>query len=126
MRSKQMLVRCGLLAVVMSASVSAASGPGQFLPSLASAITSMEVTQMAQVEPPKLDYWAVDWNGRIWLWLSCPTPGAVIRGTVDGSVPQFYSYVCPRPLILTGRGTLKLRAFKNGMLPSKVLTIYIR
>ncbi|MEN6423901.1 MAG: chitobiase/beta-hexosaminidase C-terminal domain-containing protein [Phycisphaerales bacterium] len=127
MRSKQMLVRCGLLAVlVMSADVSAAPAPGLLLPGLASGLASLEVTQMAQVKTPKLDAWAVDWNGRIWLWISCATPGAKIVRTLDGATPQSYSPVCKRPLILTGRGTLKVRAFKTGMLPSNILVIRIR
>jgi hypothetical protein len=115
-----------LLAVlVMSAGVSAAPSPGQLLPSLASGLASLEVTQMSQVQTPQLKYWARDWNGNIWLWLSCPTSGATIRRTLDGSTPQFYSPVCKVPLILSGRGTLKVRAFKDGMLASKILVIYI-
>ena len=127
MRSKQMLVRCGLLAVlVMSASVSAAPSPGQLWSGLAGGIASMEVTQVTQVAPPEIDYWAVDWYGRLWIWLRCPTPGAVIRYTANGSYPQYYSPLYVGPLIITGNGTLKVRAFKDGVYGgSKVLVIKI-
>jgi hypothetical protein len=128
MRSKQMWVRCGLLAVVvMSTCVAAAPSPGQFWPGLAGAITSLEATQVYnQVAAPKLDGWAVDWHGRLWLWLSCPTPGAVMRCTGDGSDPQYYSPVCPGVLIVSGKGTLKVRAFQGGMCASDILVITIR
>ncbi len=126
MRSKQMWVRCGLLAVVvMSATVSAAPSPGQLWPGLAGGLARLEVTQMSRVATPELDYWAVDWHGRLWLWLSCPTPGAVMRYTLDGSDPQYYSPICDGLLILTGHGTLKVRAFAEGMYTSKILVIYI-
>ncbi|MCU0917313.1 MAG: chitobiase/beta-hexosaminidase C-terminal domain-containing protein [Planctomycetes bacterium] len=128
MRSKQMLVRCGILAVVLMSTgvVAAAPSPAQVWPSLAGGLVSLEVTHgYYECEMPQLTAYGVDWYGRLWLWFSCPTFGSTIRYTGDGSDPQWYSPVCNGVLIVTGTGTLKLRAFANGMWPSHVLTITI-
>jgi hypothetical protein len=125
MKRTNSTVRCGILAILlMSVTASAAPGSGQLWPSLASGIASLEATTV-QVAPPELDCWGVDWYGRVWLWLSCPTSGATMRYTVDGSTPQYYSPVCEDLLIVAGTGTLKVRAFKTGMYPSQVLVIRI-
>ena len=115
MSSKQRLVRCGLLAMVlMSTCVSAAPSPGLIWPSLASSLASVEATQVYyKVAPPHLDAWAVDWHRRVWLWLSCATPDAVMRCTGDGSDPTYYSYACDGLLIVTGIGTVKVRSFRG-------------
>ena len=127
MRSKQMLVQCGLLAVVMSTCVSAAPSPGQFWPGMAGAISSLEATQVyPQVATPELYYWAVDWYNWYWLWLSCSTPSATMKYTVDGTDPRYDSPVCYGLLIVSGKGTVKVRAFRGGMAASKILVITIR
>jgi len=126
MRSKQMLVRCGFLAVVvMSTCVSAAPSPGRLLPGLASGLAGLEVTQVYQVATPQLDGYTFDWYDCVWLWLWCPTPGAVMRYTVDGTNPQYDSPVYHGLLIVRGTGIVKVRAFKDGMYPSNILVIYI-
>lgn len=126
MRSKQTLVRCGLLAVlVMSASASAAPSPGQLWPSLAGDLASLQVTQVSRVATPELVCWAVDWYGFLWLWVSCPTPGATMHYTLDGSSPTYYSPVCDGLLILAGTGTVKVWALAPNMYPSKLLVLYI-
>ncbi len=127
MRSKQMLVRCGLLAVVvMSTCVSAAPSPGQLWPGLASGLASLEVTQIPQLPTPILiTNWAFDWHGRLWLWLSCQIPGAVMRYTLDGSNPKCDSPICDGLLILRGHGTVKVQAFAPGLHASAILEIHI-
>jgi len=125
-----MWVGCGLLAVVvmmmMSTCVSAAPSPGQPWPGLANTITSLEATQIyGQVATPHLDCWAIDWRGCVWLWLSCPTPGAVVRYTLDGSDPKYYSPLCDGLLILCGHGTLKVQALAPGLYASNILVITI-
>ena len=114
MRSKQMWVRCGLLAVmVMSTGVSAAPSPGQLGPGLASAITSLEATQVSdQVARPQLVWVGRDWYGALYLGLWCPTPGATMYYyVVDGK------YWWPVPtngvLRVTGKGTLYVAAVKD-------------
>jgi len=59
--------------------------------------------------------------------LTCPTPGAVIRYTLDGSDPVETSTVYTTPLSITflaenmGR-TLRARAFASGLLPGSITT----
>ena len=115
--------------MVMSTCVSAAPGPGQLWPGLASSLASVEATQVYyKVAPPHLDAWAVDWHRRVWLWVSCATPDAVLRYTADRTDPpdpQWYSPVWYNPMIVTGTGVIKVRAFKDWMYPSDILVITI-
>ncbi len=124
MRSKQMWVRCGLLAVVvMSTCVSAAPSPGQLWPGLASGLASLEVTRVYdKVEMPELDRVSVDWYDNLWLWLSCPTPGAELWYTVDG---ERWWLIHSGVLIVTEPVTLYVVAIKDGMCPSDILVIRV-
>jgi len=55
------------------------------------------------------------------LALSTPTPGAIVRYTLDGTEPTLASPVFALPLELAGTTTLKARAFKGGWAPSPTL-----
>ena len=54
--------------------------------------------------------------------LTCPTAGAAIYYTVDGSTPDLNSALYSVPLDFTDETTLKARAFKAGMTPSETIT----
>jgi len=52
----------------------------------------------------------------------CDTQGAVIRYTLDGSEPTNASDEYTEAITITNTTTVKFRAFKDGMSPSKVVT----
>ena len=54
--------------------------------------------------------------------VSCPTPLATIRYTMDSSVPTETSPIYPGPLNITGSTVLRARAFLSGWGPSRTLT----
>jgi len=54
--------------------------------------------------------------------LTCDTPGAEIRYTLDGSVPGESSALYAGPVSITTTKAMRVRAFKAGMLPSNVDT----
>lgn len=54
--------------------------------------------------------------------LTCDTPGAVIRYTLDGSVPDESSALYAGPVSITTTKAMRVRAFKAGLLPSNVDT----
>jgi len=56
------------------------------------------------------------------LQLSCPTPGAILRYTTDGSEPTASSPVFPAGLIVSNTTLLRAAGFKLNHLPSKTLT----
>jgi len=114
MRSKQMWVRCGLLAVlVMSTGVSAAPSPGQLEPGLTSALASLEVTQVsAKVERPQLLWVGRDWYGVLYLGLWCPTPGATMY-YYDVEGKHWWLVPTNGVLRVTGKGTLYVAAVKD-------------
>lgn len=64
--------------------------------------------------------------------ITCPTDGADIRYTIDGSYPSMYSKVYTYPFMveepLPGQPdiTVRARAFKNGYSASNVITAFIR
>ncbi len=130
MRSKQMWVRCGLLAVVvMSASVSAAPSPGQLWPSMVRGIAGLEVTEIPQLEKPR---WAYDvtWYGAVVIYLWSPTPGATIRYTTDGTVPSYFvpsdtSRLYVYPLLILKDTILIARVSAPGWHSSEPLVLLI-
>ena len=54
--------------------------------------------------------------------LSCPTEGATIRYTTDGSDPTDTSNIYSAPFNISATTIIKARAYKSGMLPSKIVT----
>lgn len=54
--------------------------------------------------------------------MSCPTPGAVIRYTTDGSSPIPTSTQYTTPLTLTSTTTIIAKAYKEGWMPSPAVT----
>jgi len=55
--------------------------------------------------------------------VTCATAGAVLRYTVDGSIPDATSMIFPAGgMTVTDDTTLRVRAFKDGMNPSPVVT----
>jgi hypothetical protein len=61
-------------------------------------------------------------NGSISLSLSCSDPEGVIRYTRDGSEPVPNSSRYTTPLSIGSNTVIKARVFKEGILPSKVVT----
>ena len=53
--------------------------------------------------------------------LSCPTEGATIRYTTDGSDPTDSSNIYSAQFTISTTTTIKARAYKSGMLPSKIV-----
>ena len=53
--------------------------------------------------------------------LSCPTEGATIRYTTDGSDPTDTSNIYSAPFNISATTIIKARAYKSGMLPSKIV-----
>ena len=58
------------------------------------------------------------------ITISCPTEGAVIYYTTDGSEPSKSSILYSKPLNISGSTTLKARAFKDGWGNSEVSSAY--
>ena len=54
--------------------------------------------------------------------MSCLTGGAIIRYTLDGSIPNTSSIIYTSPFTITETTTVKAKAFKSGMYDSAVTT----
>lgn len=54
--------------------------------------------------------------------ISCPTSGASVYYTTDGSDPTDMNALYSSPVLLTSTTTLKAKAYKDGLIPSTVLT----
>jgi len=59
-------------------------------------------------------------EGSVSVTISCPTDGAVIYYTTDGSDPTESSTAYTGPFELTATATVKARAYKSGMTPSNI------
>ncbi|MEF3694413.1 MAG: chitobiase/beta-hexosaminidase C-terminal domain-containing protein [Candidatus Cloacimonadota bacterium] len=55
--------------------------------------------------------------------LTCATPGAEIRYTLDGTNPTQSSNLYNAPFLVSGTVTVKAKAFKEGLLPSVVSSV---
>lgn len=60
------------------------------------------------------------------ITMSCPTPGAEIRYTVDGSPPTEKSPLYTRPSTMSEARTIQARAFKQGLLASKADSVAVQ
>lgn len=56
------------------------------------------------------------------LAVECPTPGATIRYTTDGSLPGPSSAVCNGSITIERECSVRIRAFKSGMDPSGIVS----
>jgi hypothetical protein len=61
-------------------------------------------------------------TGPFMVTLTCDTPGAAIRYTTDGSVPGEFSPLYSTPLTITTTTTLRIRGFRDGLVPSNADT----
>ncbi len=73
-----------------------------------------------QVATPAL---ALDGEGRVTM--TCPTEGAAIRYTTDGTDPTEASTLYEAPIVLTGNMSFKAKAFKENMFVSRVNTLTV-
>lgn len=75
-----------------------------------------------KVATPKFDPAPGEFQGMIWVSISCATPEATIRYTTDGNKPTEKSPQYTEPILIARTTTLKARAFKSGLSPSDVAT----
>ncbi len=61
-------------------------------------------------------------SGPFSVTVTCDTPGAAIYYTTDGSVPEESSLTYTGPVTITATTSLRVRAFKAGMVPSNADT----
>ena len=81
--------------------------------------TALKIGVMPMAERPRFESdKKISLNESIAVTLASPTPGASIRYTLDGSVPDESSFASSGPVVMSRSGTLKARAFKDGMAPS--------
>lgn len=60
------------------------------------------------------------------ITMSCPTQGAVIRYTADGSAPTEQSLIYTQPAALKQALTIRARAFKPGLMASKEDSVAVK
>jgi len=81
--------------------------------------TTFKIGVMPMAEKPRFSPdQRISLNEPIPVVLASPTPGASIRYTLDGSVPGESSPVYSGPVVMSRSGTLRARAFRDGMAPS--------
>ena len=86
-----------------------------------SAVASASYTRLAQVGTPVFaPVSGTTFVSAQAVTITCATPGAAIRYTLDGSEPTAGSTVYTAPLQLTQTATVKARAFVAGMADSAV------
>ncbi|MFN4255685.1 MAG: CotH kinase family protein [Saprospiraceae bacterium] len=81
-----------------------------------------QLVQSQTVAPVSVSAPGGKYAGSLTLSLSCPTSGASIRYTTDGSIPTATSPIYTAPLTLTTTTPLRARAFKTGQTASTVAT----
>jgi len=74
------------------------------------------------VEPPTADLPGRFYTGQQTVTLSSPTPGAIVRYTLDGKEPSPSSTVATGPLPIASNAVLRARAFAEGSVPSETIT----
>ena len=86
---------------------------------VASAAYSISVS-ISQVAPPVINPGSMSTPNPITVSISCPTNGATIRYTLNGSDPNSSSTAYTGSFTLSSSATVKARGFKNGMTESTV------
>ena len=82
-----------------------------------------EFTGTRIVNDPVFPYGTnVTFNPTVAVPLTCPTDGASIRYTLDGSDPTDEATLYEGPIALSATATIKARAYKAGMDPSRIVT----
>ena len=74
------------------------------------------------VKPPVFGVEAGEYTSAQQVTISCETPGATIRYTVDGSEPTETSTKYTGQIAVTTSRTIKARAYKDGMIESAVIS----
>ena len=74
------------------------------------------------VSNPVASYNSGDINYLSEITLSTTTPQATIRYTLDGSVPNENSSIYVSPIVISQSVILKAKAYRNGFVPSSVVT----
>jgi hypothetical protein len=74
----------------------------------------------SKVATPEFTPAAGSFKNTIEVSIACATPGAQIRYTLDGSVPDVSSPLFTSSVVLEATATVKAYAFKDGMDPSEV------
>lgn len=80
--------------------------------------TDLEVVAAPIINPPGGSYEVPPL-----ISISCPTPGATIVFTLDGSTPHHSSYVYTAPFYLPKRTMIKAKAYKSGMQESTTVML---
>ena len=75
-----------------------------------------------RAETPRVDLPGRFYPGPIGATFSSPTPGAVLRYTLDGKEPTAASPLLPVPLSMESSSPVRVRAFVDGWLPSESVT----
>ncbi|VAX17974.1 beta-galactosidase [hydrothermal vent metagenome] len=86
-----------------------------------SPITTVKVEQL-QVLPPKIIPVNRYFANTISVTLESPMPGAELRYTLDGTEPNAGSALYINPFLIKRTSTLKVKAFKEGCIPSDIIT----
>ena len=62
------------------------------------------------------------YNTSIDVSISCSTTGAIIRYTLDGTIPDQDSMIYSNPITISETTTIKAKAYRSDMEPSNVVT----
>jgi Chitobiase/beta-hexosaminidase C-terminal domain/NHL repeat len=81
-----------------------------------------QATFTVQVATPVITPPGGSFGDSVEVSLTCDTPGAQIRYTLDGSEPTDYSPLYSLPIVLEYSTTLKAKAFSPGAIPSATAT----
>ncbi|MDA3926317.1 MAG: chitobiase/beta-hexosaminidase C-terminal domain-containing protein [Kiritimatiellae bacterium] len=108
----------GVVALVQSTTVMACAFKGGMADSF---VATADYARLAKVGAPIIvPVSGVLFTNELEVTISCPTNGASIHYTLDGSDPTIASMNYTVPITLTQSLTLKARAFKAGMVDSEI------
>ena len=80
----------------------------------------LTLSDIASVDSPVFSPAGGTYNEPVDVSITCPTEGATIRYTTDGSDPAVDSTVYSAPITIKDGCTVKARAYKDGMSPSLI------
>ena len=86
------------------------------------ALKDPNATATAQVAAPVISLPAGEYTGQQTVTVSCATPGVNIYYTVDGNTPDTTSTLYNGAITLASGATLKVVAYKVGMINSAVVS----